>query len=193
MSKKYKQVSLFELEGQILDFLIEDGYKIKGLQLLSSNSVCQIKLSKEARASVGKVLHRGDQLKVWGERSTKEGGVEKLKAYKITVIATAQTEPPATSTKPAKPKKPEITLLVCQKSDCMKRGGKALCQSLQKELSDRQLTDQVTVRMTGCMKQCKAGPNLVVMPEKARYTRITPAEVPALLERHLPQPLEANR
>ena len=61
--------------------------------------------------------------------------------------------------------------MVCQKSDCMKRGGKAVCQALEAALSDRGLEDQVTIKGTGCMKNCKAGPNLV-MPDKTRYSRI---------------------
>jgi len=33
------------------------------------------------------------------------------------------------------------------------------------------------------MKRCKAGPNLV-MPDKTRYTKISPKAVPALIDQH---------
>jgi (2Fe-2S) ferredoxin len=33
------------------------------------------------------------------------------------------------------------------------------------------------------MKQCKAGPN-VVMPDKTRYTRIDAEEIPTVLDKH---------
>jgi len=36
------------------------------------------------------------------------------------------------------------------------------------------------------MKQCKAGPTMVVMPDKTRYTRIHPETVSAILEEHFP-------
>jgi NADH:ubiquinone oxidoreductase subunit E len=81
--------------------------------------------------------------------------------------------------KPAK----KTIILMCQKSDCMKRGGKTLCQALEKELSDRNLSDQVIIKGTGCMKNCKAGPNLV-MPDKTRYTRIDATQIPALVQKH---------
>jgi (2Fe-2S) ferredoxin len=58
-------------------------------------------------------------------------------------------------------------------------------QALQTELDDRGLTDHVTIRGTGCMKQCKAGPNLV-MPDKSRYTRIRPDQVAGLIDQHFP-------
>jgi (2Fe-2S) ferredoxin len=81
--------------------------------------------------------------------------------------------------------KPDATILVCQKSDCCKRGAGAVVNALQSELNHRGLTEQVKIRGTGCMKQCKAGPN-VVMPDKSRHTRIRPDEIPNLVEKHFP-------
>ncbi|BDI17312.1 hypothetical protein ANSO36C_31140 [Nostoc cf. commune SO-36] len=103
-------------------------------------------------------------------------------------MATVQTiaalqEPPSIDNVKVKPAKTKATILVCQKSDCMKRGGKALCQALEAALSDRGLEDQVTIKGTGCMKNCKAGPNLV-MPDKTRHSRIQAAQVPALMNQH---------
>lgn len=81
------------------------------------------------------------------------------------------------------------TILVCQKSDCCKRGANALMQALQTELTDRGLEGQVAIRGTGCMKQCKAGPALV-MPDKSRYTRLCPNQVAALIDKHFPETKE---
>lgn len=189
MGKKAKQVSLFSLQGQLLNFEIEDGYKIKGLVLATGSEELYIKLSREARASAGAVLYPGDWLRVSGEKTAKADGEEKLKAYELEVSASTRSLPPTETLPVAEPKAPKAqkaTVLVCQKSDCMKRGGKAVCQALQQALSDRDLTDQVNIRMTGCMKHCKAGPNIVVMPAKAQYSRITPGEIPALLDQHFP-------
>ncbi len=86
------------------------------------------------------------------------------------------------------PTKPQ-TILVCQKSDCCKRGGNALVRTLRSELAERGLTEQVKICGTGCMKRCKAGPNLV-MPDKTRYTRIQASEVSNLLDQHFPGSVE---
>lgn len=75
-------------------------------------------------------------------------------------------------------------ILVCQKSDCQKRGGRAICQALETALSDRGLEDHVTIQGTGCLKQCKAGPNIILMPDKTRYSRIEPAKIPGIIEKH---------
>lgn len=196
MGKKYQQVSAFNLEGRFLSFELEDGYKIKRLNLATAEGEVCIKLSKEARASVRGVLTPGDWIWVFGEKSVDPAlDAVRYKAFLIQQAAPGQpptlaAQPPIT--RPAEPPaKPLATILVCQKSDCQKRGGKAVCQRLQQELSDRGLTDQVVVKGVGCMKDCKAGPNLVVMPGKARYSRINASEIPALLDAHLPNPVPA--
>lgn len=75
-------------------------------------------------------------------------------------------------------------ILVCQKSDCQKRGAGKVCKKLSEVLTDRGLEEHVTIKKTGCLKKCKAGPNLVIMPNKARYSRISSAEIPNVIEKH---------
>ncbi len=191
MGKKFKLISPVQLEGRFLGFEVEDGYKIKRLTLATADGEVSIKLSKAARASVRGVLTPGDWLRVWGEQSRcPDTEMVKYKADLIQQTAPGQVPgsvtPIPTIPTPTPKTKPQTTILVCQKSDCMKRGGKAVCQRLQQELGDRGLTEQVTIKGVGCMKDCKAGPNLVVMPEKARYSRIQASDVPALLDRHVP-------
>ncbi|MEX0269186.1 (2Fe-2S) ferredoxin domain-containing protein [Leptolyngbyaceae cyanobacterium UHCC 1019] len=200
MSKKNKQISTFSLEGRFLSFILEEGYKIKYLSVATAEGELCIKLSKESRASVTGVLAPGNWIRVFGERSVDLAtGDVKYKAFLIKQVALGQGSKPTMASPeislPAtnmagngagKPKAQRSeTILMCQKSDCMKRGGKAVCQALQATLSDRGLQDQVTVKGTGCMKQCKAGPNLV-MPDKTRYSRFTAKEIPQMIAQHFP-------
>ncbi len=197
MSKFNKiQVSNYCIEGRFIDFVIKDGYKVKGLRLLTSEGECYIKLAKHLRAAFDLRLPQGTWLQVKGEKKLDlKSGEVKLKAEQVmaarkednetTPHSSPRTQHPApknnnTTAKPAK-----ASILVCQKSDCMKRGGKGLCQALEAALSERGLEDQVSIKGTGCMKNCKAGPNLV-MPDKSRYTRIQAAQVPALMDKHFP-------
>jgi len=93
-------------------------------------------------------------------------------------------QPPTPSEAP-KTKNQKSCIFVCGKSDCCKKGGRAVIASLQEELSDRGLDQEITIKPTGCMKRCKAGPN-VVMPDKTRYSKISAKEVPTILEKHFP-------
>lgn len=183
------EVSEFCIEGRFLDFVIKDGYKLKGLQLETAEGECYIKLGKHLRAAFDLRLPPGTWLQVVGEKKQDmETGEVKLKAERVMAApnqgdreigATPSQEPPSVSNAKLK----TATILVCQKSDCMKRGGKEVCQALEAALSDRGLESQVTIKGTGCMKNCKAGPNLV-MPDKTRHSRVKPEQVPALMDKH---------
>lgn len=51
---------------------------------------------------------------------------------------------------------------------CYKKGGPALVQYLQEELTDRGMTD-VVISTTSCLKVCDRGPAMVVYPENTWY------------------------
>ncbi|AFZ27144.1 NADH:ubiquinone oxidoreductase 24 kD subunit [Cylindrospermum stagnale PCC 7417] len=202
------EVADFCIEGRFLDFVIKDGYKLKGLLLGTSEGECYVKLAKHLRAAFDLRLPLGTWLQVVGTKKYDlQSGKVTLKAERVMAARrdweggrvgewesrklSPQYPNPMTPSQEAssvndvKPKsaKTKASILVCQKSDCMKRGGKAVCQALEAALSDRGLEDQVTIKGTGCMKNCKAGPNLV-MPDKTRYSRIQAPQVSAIMDKH---------
>ena len=207
-----KQVSEFSLEGEILSLIIEDGYKLKYLRICSDHGIeFLVKLCKELRESLSSVLTPGLRVLVTGEKQlNSKNGKLKLKAYSLKLsgsnngasqpleLANApvafvtspgaidnKSIPSGTASKTAVTStKTKAKILVCQKSDCQKRGGAAVCKALENALNARGLEGQVTVQGTGCLKQCKAGPNIVLMPDKTRYSRIKPAEISAIIDKH---------
>lgn len=184
MGKSNKQISDFSIEGRFLSFVLEDGYKIKYLRLATGEGELWVKLSKSLRGSVERSLIPGSWVRVAGEKKLElDTGKLKLKAHLVEPAHPA-TQVATTVPVPAPAAKPKATILVCQKSDCCKRGAQQVCQALEKTISDRGLEGEVTVKGTGCMKLCKAGPAVVVMPDKTRYTRLHPSEVPALVDQH---------
>ncbi len=175
MSNYNTDVTEFCLEGRFLDFVIKDGHKLKGLRLATASGECYVKLAKHLRAKFDWRLAPGTWLEIVGEKKYDfQTGEVKLKALQVMANNT---------TSKAKPQAAKATILICQKSDCAKRGSKAVCQALESALSDRGL-EQVSIISTGCMKNCKAGPNLV-MPDKSRHTHVKIAEVPTLIDKHL--------
>lgn len=195
---KHTEKSDFVLEGRFLGFVVKKGYKIRALQLANSTGEHTIKLPKELRAKLGQRLVPGEWLKVSGSQKIDfKDNTVKLKAKQIEKgspsanPASAPTVSAADLSSAPQPKIPSTKILVCQKSDCCKRGGRAVSQALQQALSDRNLTDQVTIKGTGCMKHCKAGPN-IVMPDKTRYSRIRPNEIPAIIDKHFEPALEQS-
>ncbi|XGV97012.1 MAG: (2Fe-2S) ferredoxin domain-containing protein [Leptolyngbya sp. BL-A-14] len=189
MSKKELRSTL-SLEGRCLGLVFKDG-RPKWLQLLTANGEHTVKLAKDVRASIGADLVPGAWIQVWGEQKLgRELGDASFKAYKVKVAAPGKPEelPTPAESRPTTSGK----ILVCQKSDCMKRGGKAVCHALEAALSNRQLKD-VKIQGTGCMKHCKAGPNIVFMPDKTRYSRVSAQDVDALVDEHFPRaPIQAT-
>jgi (2Fe-2S) ferredoxin len=185
----------FLLEGRFLGFLLEDGYKVKYLRLATAEGEQMVKLSKESRASLGTTLTAGEWVQVSGYQDISEKkGTVKLKAHQVIRIAPAghQTEAlPASSIAAAHltAAKSKPCILVCQKSDCCKRGGRAIFEMVQTTLVERNLSDQFNLRSTGCMKRCEAGPNLV-MPDKTRHSRIRPEAIPSLIDQYMKQYLD---
>jgi (2Fe-2S) ferredoxin len=200
MSKYENHRSDLNVQGRFLGFAAKDSYKLKYLRLSVNSDELTIKIPKELRLALYRTLTPGDWIAVSGyQEFCPQKGTTKLKAAHIvpTVPTAVSAEPESRTALPFVPKsgggtgvsEKKSNILVCQKSDCCKRGGRALMEALQAELGDRGLADQVAIKPTGCMKQCKAGPNLV-MPDKTRYSRIRPSEVPALIEKYFPAPSE---
>ncbi|MEM7554124.1 MAG: (2Fe-2S) ferredoxin domain-containing protein [Cyanobacteria bacterium P01_A01_bin.84] len=196
MSKSYKtEISEFYLEGTFQEIVIKDGYKIKGLLLKTADGERYIKLAKPLRAAFNWNLAHGTHLQVFGTKKIKFK-TDEVSFQAERIISGHNLIPPlAQELKPEKGNvdkdkdknknkaQAQAKILVCQKSDCMKRGGKALCKAMEAAISDRGLEDKVMIKGTGCMKKCKAGPN-VIMPDKTRYSRIQAKQVDALMDRH---------
>lgn len=156
------------------------------MRLATPTGEVTVKLAKALRPALNRDLALGDWVEASGSQKPDHSGEIKLKAERVLTVAQS---PNAVALAPATPvaqlnSRRKAEILVCQKSDCCKLGGKALIQELQAELAERGLND-LQVRGTGCMKRCKAGPNLV-MPDKSRYSRIQARDVAAVLDQKFP-------
>ncbi|MDJ0725880.1 MAG: (2Fe-2S) ferredoxin domain-containing protein [Prochloraceae cyanobacterium] len=187
MTKLKDKVSEFSVIGELLGFIFKDGYKIKYLRILVSEREYWIKLPKELRNNLDSAIKPGCLLKVNGEgQLSLRNGKLKLKATEVSLAATLPNISGCGSlVAENKQTKSKATILVCQKSTCWhKKGGKAVCQSIEAGLRDRGWEDKIKIKTTGCLKQCKKGPNVVVMPDKTKYSQVMPQQIPNLLEKH---------
>lgn len=159
-------------------------FKAEHVLLLSEGQTQQWCLVPEMGLSSGELtLARMDK----SEECSRDSPVQS------TQIQSRQRQSPGNTTTPAAPvsssstcssTKP-MTILICRKSDCQKRGGRKLCAAIEDTLQQKGWSDRVVVKTTGCMKRCKAGPNLVVMPGKIRYSHVNSAQIPEIIREHL--------
>ncbi|MEM6256194.1 MAG: (2Fe-2S) ferredoxin domain-containing protein [Cyanobacteria bacterium P01_D01_bin.156] len=177
----------FCLEGRFEGFTAGGKSPFKYLSLQSTDGNQLIKLPKSVRMMLFRYLQPGDWIRVVGRESIdKETGEPNFKAQEVVRVKPLQvvTTPAAPPQKMPKTKPGKSKILICQKSKCRKRGAEKICAKVEDALASQGLTDTVQVKLTSCMDRCKAGPNLVVMPHKKRYTKVTPAQIPDLIAQH---------
>lgn len=76
-------------------------------------------------------------------------------------------------------------ILVCKQTRYWERGGKTLYQQIQAKLVDRGLRNQAEIKLTGCLKQCKKGPNIVILPDEIQSNQVSVRQVNNLLKKYL--------
>ncbi len=187
MSKTEKQITEFNLQGQVIQVFF-DGSRPKYLQLMTTSGLHLIKLSKESRSTFERLLIPGQQVQVSGiKKYDPKKGKVKLKADQVMAFSPEEQPsvlPCSTTSVVKKSKNSKAQILICQKSDCRKKGGGQVYSILETTLKEQGLEEKVTIKKTGCLKRCKVGPNVVVMPDKARYSQVHVQEVPEIIAKH---------
>lgn len=180
-------VSEFTITGKLEDYITKSNDCIKSLQLVTEKGEYWIKLAKELRNSLKNKLQPGCLLKVTGMRKHEiHKGKVKYKAYGIELLKKPVLEPVLSNIQPGKVgTKPKAKVLFCQKYTCWKKGGKAACALLKAELERRGMANEVEIKTVGCLNQCKKAPNVVMMPDKAKYSKVSPKQITNLIHKHL--------
>lgn len=76
-------------------------------------------------------------------------------------------------------------MLICAGTGCTSNRSLKVKEALEEELIKRGLQDEVRVVITGCNGFCAVGPIMVVYPEGIFYQKLTPEDVPYLIEEHI--------
>ncbi|MEM8804885.1 MAG: (2Fe-2S) ferredoxin domain-containing protein [Cyanobacteria bacterium P01_G01_bin.38] len=183
----------FCLEGRFAGFSAGRKSPFRYLCVETATDSYRVKLKKSLQLMLFRYLMVGDGVRVVGKQTVdKETGQPKFKAREVLKMDQPSASPLQFPESPAEtfheqpkqqPKQKKARVLICQKSACRKRGGKAVCQALEAALGEAGL-DHVSIKLTGCMDRCKTGPNLVVMPDKTRYARVTSKQIPDLVSKH---------
>ena len=193
MSKSLDRLVDFQVVAKFLGVILKDGHRIKYLRVAIATQEYRVKLPKELSQNFDQNLAVGSWLEIKGTQALDhKKGILKLEASSFcnanppntSLTEIANTEIVNTETAIAKKKEKPACILICQKSDCWQHGGKEVYQRLEEELRDRGLSDRVQLQKTGCQKQCKKAPNLVVMPNKDKHSYVKPSQVDGLLNQY---------
>lgn len=187
-SKMADLESSFCLMGRFIAFVPgeKSPYQMISLDVSLSDSSAeaahyQIVLDKHLRRMMYRYLNPQDWLKVVGHRAMnlrsgqlewKAAEIFKLSAHQVSAYQTSTHSLPAV-TLAAKASAP-VRVLICQASDCRQRGSEAVSRALKEAIaqanssqtnsSQTNSSQKIMVQSTGCMKRCKEGPNIVMVP-----------------------------
>jgi Thioredoxin-like [2Fe-2S] ferredoxin len=183
--KPNSTIASSNLVGQFVGYELKDGYKVKRLNLLTADGMQSVKLTKEARAALfrlnsGTTIVPGTLLSLAVTAKFDDGAI-KYKVYDLQILAAATTiEPmnlPVTESDSPRPKLTKIR--VCDRGTCRKRGALEVYAQLQQEIHDRGLGNQIVLEKTGCLKDCKQGPNVTI--GKTCHNNICPSRTTQML------------
>ena len=72
-------------------------------------------------------------------------------------------------------------VLVCGVTCCTSSGSEQIIKTLEGELEKTGLQNEIKVIKTGCFGLCALGPIMIVYPEGAFYSMVTPADIPEIV------------
>ena len=75
--------------------------------------------------------------------------------------------------------------MVCTGTGCASSASPEILAAFEKEIKRCKLQDEVQIIKAGCLGLCSEGPNVMVFPEGACYSRVTPEDVPEIVEEHI--------
>ena len=187
MTKSKYLVTEFKFTGKLVNLIIKKDNQVKYLKMATEKQEYWIKVAKSIREDIAQIVSLEADVIVKGAKKQKiKTGKVKYEADYLELVASSNNnsqfvvfDVPNLSF-PENKVKVKAKVLVCQKSSCWKKGGKEVCQVLEDICRDR----QIQVKTTGCLKQCKKGPNVMMLPDKTRYSKVKPQQIPALVEKH---------
>ena len=71
------------------------------------------------------------------------------------------------------------------KGDCASKGSEAVRDEFKRQLHERGVKGKIRANAAGCLDQCVRGVTVVVYPEQVWYGRVTPDDIPEIVEKHL--------
>ncbi|MBE9060821.1 (2Fe-2S) ferredoxin domain-containing protein [cf. Phormidesmis sp. LEGE 11477] len=152
----------------------------------------QIRLDKDIREAASDSIEAQDWIKIAGRgKPDKKTGkivwkadtIKKISLRKVAKIKekveTRSQSAPSKSLASAKAKPARV--LVCQKSSCRKKGSQKVSAAIEDAIAKAEAAENVIVKSTGCLKCCKTGPTVVVLPassskkaSKETHRKVTP-------------------
>jgi hypothetical protein len=173
------------LKGQYIGALRSKKGKLKGMILQAGSRTYSVKLPKYLRPMLAWEIPPETFVQVWAYPEDDIWQASNILPLSAQEIADLQQQwvDPANHT-PELPSLPtdalnhanaaKVCIQVCRKGKCYKQGSMQIWNALHTEVEANPDLDHVSIEATGCMKACKQGPNLRLLPKGKMLSQMTP-------------------
>jgi len=202
------------LQGRYLKRVNSKSGKLKGLKIKTEDDTQTVYLPKALRAIAQEELALGDSLRIWtaerkkvSKKALKKGSKKGSKKNQDPSLWALQliplspkdtvTPPPQAVQKAKKKAAKKMTVQLCQKKNCCKRGGTELWSTFEsaneaakteaakpEAVRDVAAANPFKLEAVGCLGGCKHGPNLRFLPDNVKHYHVQPKDVSKLLAKH---------
>lgn len=171
------------LKGQYVGAFRSEKGKLKGLRLQSGAEEYTIKLPKYLRPMLVRELQPETFVQIWAYPDKDIWRAINILPLSETEIQALPKSIEATVKQPVAqaPQKPRTCIQICRKGKCFKQGSKAIWQTLQDEVEANPDLQHLSIEATGCMKACKQGPNLRILPSGKVVNRVNASKALSVL------------
>ena len=190
------------IQGRYAEKIESKKGKLKGLRIATDGGSETVYLHKALRAIALEELTLNDPVRLWVDDEDNYA-LQLIPLAPKTALdrAIAQTDFEETvADKPTKPtgqkkagqkkagqrrkkvkaKKSKMTVQVCQKKNCCKKGGDDLWEAFEAVSAQHKFK----LEPIGCLGGCKRGPNIRMLPDNVKYRHVQPAEIDGILQTH---------
>lgn len=198
------------LQGKYLRPIESGKGRLKGIELKTTKGNLVVKVPKALSAIAQAELTEGDEIRIWALQPEKTNGKnarqastknQKLTALQIipltphTKVSVPECVPKVENKKTKdkkkknnKPGKKKLTVQLCQKKNCCKKGADELWVAFEKALQATKanagaVANRETFKLeaVGCLGGCKNGPNIRLLPKNVKHRNVKPSDVQTLL------------
>lgn len=160
------------------------------LLLTPEQAIHPIRLSKDLRRMMYRYLAPQDWVRVVGKQTlNRRNGQLEWEAAEISKLSAFQVD--SLKREMVAPKRSDAAqagraarVLICQESGCRQRGSLAVGEAMAHTIARAEGLSKIAIQSTGCMKRCKLGPNVVMVPGGS-YSQVTAEAGRSLIQKML--------
>lgn len=174
------------LQGRYVSGVESSKGQLKSVQIDTDSGMQTVHLPKSLREIAQQELTLGEPVRIWAlaDKKPKQKLKKELRALQIVPLQPKPIVSIPLAQPSIKPASPQLTVQLCQRKNCCKRGGDQLWQAFEKAAYESSRDRPFKLESVGCLGGCKHGPNIRIMPANVKQRQVAPGDIEGILQRY---------